>query len=335
MTTLGVQFEREIYDQPAVWRRLAASGRAQQLAASLDDATIFLGSGSSLFAAQLGALALRRGRLGAHALAATEARIDHRAYQGRTVVAISQSGRSTDLFEAVEALAPRLLVALTNTASSPLGERADIVVDIEAGTERAVPASKSVTATVALVLWAASLLRSDATRDAAVLTQTADAVENWLHSPLDELIGAAQRIARRASVVVLGSGYGLPIAHEMALKLKEGAYLHAEGYAAGEFRHGSVAMVDASFAAIGIVDEAALPVVARPLREVRESEALCYALGSTAIDDIPLLGPVVEPPFNTLAWLVAAQLIALHAGRARHIDSDSPRGLSKALITEA
>jgi glucosamine--fructose-6-phosphate aminotransferase (isomerizing) len=331
MLPLGAAFEEEIHEQPAVWRKLAASHKAEQLAQLLGPGTIFLGSGSSLFAAQLGALALRRRRLDAHALAATEARIDHRAYEGRTVVAISQSGSSTDLFEAIAALAPRQLVALTNTGNSPLAQRADVVIDVGAGPERAVPASKSVTATVALLLWAASLLCNDPSRNAAVLVRTADQLEAWLGSLQDDLVAAAQRIALRRNAIVLGSGYALPIAREMALKLKEAAYLHAEGFAAGEFRHGSVAMVDASFAAIGITDEVVLPVVARPLRELRDTEALRYVLGSSPIDDIPLLGPAVEIPFNTLAWLVTAQLIALHAGRARHVDSDAPRGLRKAL----
>jgi glucosamine--fructose-6-phosphate aminotransferase (isomerizing) len=66
----------------------------------------------------------------------------------------------------------------------------------------------------------------------------------------------------------------LPIAHETALKLKEASYLHAEGFAAGEFRHGSVAMVDASCAVLGIVDADALDIVARPLRDLAKSDAL-------------------------------------------------------------
>lgn len=332
---LGTIFEREIRAQPDVWERLAQTDAAQRLARELADDIVLVGSGSSLFVAQLAALAFRRRRIRAVAVAATEARLDHNAYEGKIVVAISQSGRSSDLFAALDVLAPRRLIALTNTLDSPLAARADVTIDIEAGTELAVPASKSVSATVVIVLWAASLLGGSTTRRAAVLRATADAIRVWFDSPgYAELARAAQRIARRHSVVVLGSDYGLPIACEAGLKLKEAAYLHAEGFAGGEFRHGSVAMVDASCAVIAIVDTDALPAVARPLRDVADSEALRFVIGSSSIDAVPRIGPLVDEPYNSLAWLVSAQLIALHAARARHIDSDAPRGLTKALIAE-
>src|SRR5438552_15122637 len=89
---LGVHFEREIRDQPFVWERIAASDKAAQLAKALDGEVVLVGSGSSLLVAELGALALRRRRISAQALAATEARLDHRAYERKLGVPISQSG---------------------------------------------------------------------------------------------------------------------------------------------------------------------------------------------------------------------------------------------------
>jgi glucosamine--fructose-6-phosphate aminotransferase (isomerizing) len=332
----GMQFEREIREQPDVWERLAMSDRAARLARVLSGRIVLVGSGSSLFAAQLGALALRRRRLDAVALAATEARLDHNAYEDATVIAVSQSGRSTDLLEAVDILRPRTLVALTNTFDSPLAARAGLALDVGAGIERAIPASKSVSATVAILLWAASLAGADGRRDAAVLERTARAIAAWLASPaLSTLAAQAERIARCSSVVVLGSDYGLPIASEMALKMKEASYLHAEGFAAGEFRHGSIAMVDASSAVIGIVDSDARAVVARPLEEIATTGALRYTIGAPALAGIERFGPEVEVPFNTLGWLVTAQTIALYVARARGIDSDAPRGLRKALAGQA
>jgi len=177
---LGRLFEQEILEQPALWERLAAADTASRLAALLDGDVVLVGSGSSLFVAQLGALALRRRGRNAQALAATEARLDRNAYRNRVVVAISQSGASSDLLEAVEVLEPRVLVALTNTLDSPLGARAHHALDIGAGPERAVPASKSVSLTAAILLWAASLLAGDGRRDAAVLTRTARDVGAWL-----------------------------------------------------------------------------------------------------------------------------------------------------------
>ncbi len=329
---LGAAFEREIREQPDLWERLAGTDKAVALAEALDGDVVLVGSGSSLFAAQLGALALRRRGIRAEAVASTEARLDHAAYEARIAVAISQSGRSTDVLRALDVLRPSRLVALTNTIDSPLGHRADLTIGIDAGIEVAVPATKSVTATIAILLWAASLLGDDGKRDPSALLRTARTVRKWLDETAEnELAEPAQRIALRRHVILLGSDYGLPIAREVALKLKEAAYLHAEGFSAGEFRHGSIAMVDASYAIIGIVDSDALPALEGPLRDLRATEALRYTIGRGNVDDVPSLGPTVDDPYNTLAWLVTAQMLALRIARFAHIDSDRPRGLTKAL----
>jgi glucosamine--fructose-6-phosphate aminotransferase (isomerizing) len=330
---LGTQFEREIREQPDVWREIARSQKAAELAHAIRDRDIVLiGSGSSLFMAQLGALAFRRRGIRAHALPATEASLDHVAYQNAAVIACSQSGASTDLLRALDVLQPKTLVALTNSADSPLGHRADVTIDVGAGSEIAVPASKSVSATAALLLWSAALVAGSHARNANTLTETAEDVRSWLDGPDVEAVReAAQRIARRRSVLIVATGYGYPVSLEAALKLKEASYIHAEGFSAGEFRHGSAAMLDASCAIIGIVDEVSREIVNRPLLEAAQAESLRYVIGGH-IGDIPLLGPVTGEPFNTLAWLVAAQMIALHVGRARYVESDAPRGLAKAMI---
>src|SRR3984893_17392170 len=178
--TLGAHFEREIREQPAVWERIAVGDHAERLAASLGDEIVLVGSGSSLFVAELGALAFRRRRVNAQALAATEARLDPNAYEDRTVIAISQSGGSTDLLEALDVLKPKRLIALTNTIESPLAARADVAIDVGAGREVAVPASKSVTATVAILLHAASIAGDDESRNARVLKHVAAAVRAWM-----------------------------------------------------------------------------------------------------------------------------------------------------------
>ncbi|MDQ6781210.1 MAG: SIS domain-containing protein [Candidatus Eremiobacteraeota bacterium] len=333
MATLGANFEREIKEQPGVWERLAGSDKAHELAAALQDDIVLVGSGSSLCVAELGALALRRRGIRAQAIAATEARLDHCAYEDKTVLAVSQSGASSDLFEALALLRPSRLIAVTNSRSSELAARAHCAIDVGAGPELAVPASKSVTASVALLLWSASILGAHPDRDASTLRDTAASVREWFGG-MGATVGVAQAIAARPNVAVLGSDYGLPVARETALKLKEASYLHAEAFAAGEFRHGSVAMVDASFSVIGLVDRDALAIVSRPLRELQASGALRVVIGTCDVEAAERLGPAVDESFNTLAWLVTAQLISLHAARARAIECDAPRGLRKSLVAE-
>ena len=331
---LGARFEAEIREQPAVWRTIAASDAAERLASAVAGRDLlFLGSGSSLFVGMLGALAFRRRGVRAAALAATEARFDRNAYRDACVVALSQSGRSTDLLDAIGVLDAAPLIALTNDVRSPLAERAKVTIDAMAGPEVAVPASKSVTSMAAILLWAAARSGGANNRTAATLEATASGVEAWLadDGAIATVVEAAQRLSRRRSVAVVGAGYGVPIAYELALKMKEASYVHAEGFPAGEFRHGSSAMLDASSAIVGIVDEASRDVVRRPLAEAAEAEAARYVIGAPC-DDIPVVGPSTGEAFNTLAWLVAGQFLALSVGRANFVESDAPRGLRKFML---
>jgi glucosamine--fructose-6-phosphate aminotransferase (isomerizing) len=330
-TRPGATFEAEIRQQPDRWRRIADADAAATLAARVHGPPVlFVGSGSSLFVAQLAALAFRRHGARAIALAATEARFDRLAESGATVVAFSQSGASADLLAALDILRPGTLVAVTNDSASPLAARADDVIDILAGPERAVPASKSVTSMAAIGLWAASLAGGRDERSARSLRAVADDVDAWLAGPLDAITDAAAQMAACRGIIVVGAGYAVAVASEIALKIKEASYVHAEGLPAGEFRHGSSAVLDDSMALVGIVDEATRAAVHRPLAEAAERGAGRYAIGAR-FDGIAPIGPFVAEPFNVLAWLVAGQMLALHLGRARGVDSDAPRGLAKAL----
>ena len=270
--------------------------------------------------------------MNAHALAATEAPRDCAAYRDAVAIACSQSGESEDLHYALDVLRPATLIAVTNDPHSTLAKRASLVADAGAGAEAAVPASKSVSATAALLLWAADALGSSPKDCAHELEATARSVSEWFEgSDLAVLHAAAQLIAPQRSAVVVGTGLGLPMALECALKIKEASYLHAEGFAAGEFRHGSAAIVDASYATIGLVDDASREVVERPLRAAAQAGSRCFVIGGN-LGEFAAIGPAAGGIFGALAWLVAAQSLALYVGRARNVDSDAPRGLSKIVL---
>jgi glucosamine--fructose-6-phosphate aminotransferase (isomerizing) len=327
---LGIAFEAEIREQPELWERIAAGDAATALAAATDRAPIvFLGSGSSRFVAQFAALAYRRAGVPATALAATEAAFDARVNQGRSVVAISQSGRSADVLAACDALVPARLIALTNDVDSPLAKRADVVIDLAVGPERAVPASKSVTAAIAIVRLAAGLLADERDVRAALARAAAD-VRAFLDRPHDDVTLVAQRLAARA-VEVIGAGYGVSMATEVALKLKEAAYVQAEGFSAGEFRHGSTAILEPTGAVIALVDAASFAIVKRVGDEARTRGAEVVAFGGALGAGEGFLGPPSVDTFDMIRWLVTGQRLALEIGRFRGIDSDAPRGLRKAL----
>ncbi|MGA3037329.1 MAG: hypothetical protein ABSE64_07555 [Vulcanimicrobiaceae bacterium] len=120
----GERFEREIREQPAVWRRIAESSKAQELARAIGNGPVCLvGSGSSLFVAQLGALALRRRGIVASALAATEARFDRETYRNGCVIALSQSGRSSDVLAALRRRCAKLRTTFRAGSRATVGAK--------------------------------------------------------------------------------------------------------------------------------------------------------------------------------------------------------------------
>jgi glucosamine--fructose-6-phosphate aminotransferase (isomerizing) len=329
----GEQFEAEIREQPAVLARLAASQAAVQLDAAIGDRDpLFVGSGSSLFVAQLAAVAWRRLGRRAIALAATEAQFHAAAHRDDCVVALSQSGRSADLLDALDALAPSRTIALTNDPASPLAVRADLTIDVQAGPERAVPASKSVTSMAALLLWAAAHgVGGDNTATAGELARAAAGIGAWLDGAgFAQVDGIAQRLEPAQSIVVIGAGYGVPVAAEVALKIKEASYRHAESFGAGEFRHGSTAILDATRGMIGIVDADSRSAVGAVLEVAHDARAITVALGEE-LPDVPAFGPPASGIFAPLSWIVGGQVLALTLARRAGIDSDTPRGLRKFL----
>jgi glucosamine--fructose-6-phosphate aminotransferase (isomerizing) len=320
----GTRFEAEIREQPEILRRIAASGVPQRLHAAVGDRDVlFTGSGSSFFVAQLAALKWRGPARRALAVAASEARFSGAAARDTCVVALSQSGRSGDVLDAVDALAGSTTIALTNDPSSPLAERADVAIDMLAGTERAVPASKSVTAMAAIVLMCDV--------PPAALTAAANEIGAWLDgcaSRSMETVAAAFDATQ--SIVVLGAGFGVPVADEIALKIKEATYRHAEGFGAGEFRHGSTAMLDGVRGAIGIVDPWSAEVVGDVLSTARAASSVTATIGG-AVAGSAAYGPAIAGTFAPLGWIVTGQMLALAFARRAGIDSDVPRGLLKFL----
>jgi glutamine---fructose-6-phosphate transaminase (isomerizing) len=326
----GERFEAEIREQRAVLVRLAHSPAAGELRAAIGDREpVFIGSGSSFFVAQLGALAFRHAGRRANAFAASEVRLQTPAVREACVIAISQSGRTADVLAALDALEPAHTIALTNDIGSPLAARATVAFDVEAGRECAVPASKSVTAIAALVLWAAALDRAgDVARE---LCEAASVIGAWLDGVAPAEADAIARVLEPAqSIVVIGTGLGVPVASEIALKIKEAAYRHAEGFGAGEFRHGSTAILDSARGLIAILDAFPAQTTAEVVDLARAAGALSAVLG-TATHDASAFGPNVTGLFAPLGWIVAGQMLALALARRAGIDSDAPRGLRKYL----
>jgi glucosamine--fructose-6-phosphate aminotransferase (isomerizing) len=258
---------------------------------------------------------------------------------GALVVGISQSGASPDIISVLDEGrrqgCPTL--AITNSAGSPLARSADFVVDIQAGPELAVAATKSYTAELmTIAMLSAALARDDA--QWRELEQVPDQVDEVLK--LDATIQeAAQRYRYMQQCVVLGRGYNYSTAFEWALKLKELTYVEAEPYSSADFQHGPLAIVAEGFPVFAVAPgglvAASLVELLGHLKNDLAAELLVISnLGEAlALAQVPLAIPDSIPEWLTpLVSIVPAQLLAYHLTIAKGYDPEKPRSIRK--VTE-
>lgn len=252
--------------------------------------------------------------------------------KGAVCIGISQSGQSPDIVEMMQAARTggALSVAITNSANSPMGLAADHCLDLQAGVEHSVAATKTF---VTSVLAGLSLL-AEWKQDAALL-RALDTLPQALEKALDlDWSPLAARLARASSVYVLGRGPAFAIANESALKLKETCGLHAESYSAAEVLHGPAAIVQSQFPVLALgVQDAALPHVVTTAERLAGQGADVFltgraAQGATLLPSVPDLHPLVAPLVLATAFYSFVEALA----RRRGFDPDTPPHLRK--VTE-
>jgi glucosamine--fructose-6-phosphate aminotransferase (isomerizing) len=281
-----------------------------------------------------------------------------RALSTATVLVISQSGETADTLAALRKanLAAHQTLAITNVPDSTMCREAAFSFPTLAGRERAIPATKSFTAQL-LNLYLLALMaaesRNTITPEALSSTLAGLALlPTRIASQLDTWQPAAHAIAQRysgaLSFLYLGRGLHYAIAREGALKLKESAYLHAEGYPSGELKHGPNALVaqGTPLVMLATVDRADPDSIQRYdkvlqlMADLHHQGADIIALANTGdaavaslARDTVFLDPMPEP-LLALAEVIPLQLIAYFAAIGRGIDVDHPRNLTKAVLAE-
>ena len=255
------------------------------------------------------------------------------------VVGISQSGQSPDIVAVLEEgkRQGRPTLAITNDGNSPLAAVADYVVELHAGEERSVAATKTYTAQLAAMMLFAASWSGDAQR-VAELQRLPEAVEATL-SASGAIAEQVQRYKTMEQCVVVGRGYNYATASELALKLKELTYVMAAPYSAADFRHGPIATIDSHFPTILVMPTGAAfddmldlagALQARGAELLIISEAQeALAMAKTAV---PLPGLVPEW-LSPVTAIIPGQLLALHLAMARGVNPDVPRGLNKVTKT--
>ncbi|WP_166902907.1 glutamine--fructose-6-phosphate transaminase (isomerizing) [Mycobacterium sp. DL440] len=270
------------------------------------------------------------------------------------VIAISQSGETADTLEAVRHAKTQKakVLAICNTNGSQIPREADAVLYTRAGPEIGVAATKTFLAQIAanyLVGLALAQARGtkypdEVEREYADLEAMPDLIGRVL-AGIEPVFQLAQRFAKSPTILFLGRHVGYPVALEGALKLKELAYMHAEGFAAGELKHGPIALIDDDLPVIVVMPSPknAQMLHAKLLSNIREIQArgaVTIVIAEEGDDTVrPYADHLIEIPavstlFQPLLSTIPLQVFAAGVARARGYDVDKPRNLAKSVTVE-
>ncbi len=266
------------------------------------------------------------------------------------VVAISQSGETADTLAALEEAREKhaFLLAICNVFGSMAARQSDAVLYTRAGPEIGVAATKTFTTQLtALYLLALFLGRrkgflskEEIRHGARMLNGVPDQMERVLEQN-GQIESLAERLCLFSNFLYLGRGVNFPIAMEGALKLKEISYVHAEGYAAGEMKHGPIALINKQMPVVVLAPRDPLYwKMMGNIEEVKVRDGIVLAVGTEGDQEISqkadytLSIPASDPTLNPLLGIVPLQLLAYHIAVLRNCDVDKPRNLAKSVTVE-
>ena len=270
------------------------------------------------------------------------------------VVSISQSGETMDTLMAVRHARDlgALTLSICNTHGSSIPRESDAVLYTHAGPEIAVASTKAflaqITAVYLLGLFLTQLRGGTHADDAHAVMRELRAVPDKiarLLTTMDRVKEMARFMADTRSVLFLGRNVGFPVAMEGALKLKELAYIHAEGFAAGELKHGPIALIEPGQPVFVVVPGPDEPhglhdKVVSNIQEIRARGALTIVIADEGDEDVEAFAdeviriPVVPSLLSPLLAVVPLQVFALHLATAKGLDVDQPRNLAKSVTVE-
>jgi glutamine---fructose-6-phosphate transaminase (isomerizing) len=314
---------------------------------------VVVGCGTSYHAGLAGRLAIERwARIPVDVEVASEFRYrDPIIAPGTLVLAITQSGETADTLAAMRLARARgaTVVALTNAVGSQATRDCDEVLFTRAGIEMGVAATKTFVAQV--VLLYALALRLAGLTEALPKTELAELQSELelLSERIDDVVSSvdelAQELGKRLAwspfFLYLGRLAGLPVAMEGALKLKEISYVPTDAYAAGEMKHGPIALLGPDTPVVCVAtEESVLPKLLSNLSEARARGARVLAVASAGCEEIGdyadhvFYVPRTDPLLQVVLGIVPLQLFAYHLARARALNVDQPRNLAKTVTVE-
>jgi glutamine---fructose-6-phosphate transaminase (isomerizing) len=266
-------------------------------------------------------------------------------------ILVSQSGETADTLAALRYMREQgqHVLSIVNVPESSIARASDVVLETVAGPEVSVASTKAFTAQLAVL--ACTSIAAGRARGTISASQTAAMMQSLLDIPrrveqvpglAEEIKVLAQRIAQARDVLYLGRGNCCPIALEGALKLKEISYIHAEGYAAGEMKHGPIALIHKDVPVIALVPSG--PLFEKSASNLQEAAArggqvvvISDEVGAAKLRTIAaqtIVLPTVDPFVAPIVYAVPVQLLAYYVAVLKGTDVDQPRNLAKSVTVE-
>jgi glucosamine--fructose-6-phosphate aminotransferase (isomerizing) len=336
---------KEIHEQPHVLRRIARERKedAVRLAGLIREAdeTHFVGCGTAAHAAMAGQYLLARvaGRRSFYANGSEFGYLEKFLGPGSLAIALSQSGETIDVIDSVRGAKARgaTLAAITNVQGSTLYRLSDDAIFLGAGPERCVLATKSFTAKLAVLLMTAYALEGKVEEASALLEQAATEIEAMLSDwRRDYVRHIAEKVYLQEHMYIIGRGPSYPMALEAALKVKEVSYVHAEGFAGGELKHGVIALIEPGTPCMVLApnDETHDDILSGAM-EVKARGGMIIGIGPLHDEAFDFHVPIADlGEASGIVQAIPAQLLGYYLALLRGHDPDKPRNLAKSVTVK-
>ncbi len=336
---------KEMAEQPDVLERLATAREAdiRALAAAIIESygCFFVGCGTASYAALTGSYLFSRiASRHVNFVAGSEFKYHEHFLTPRSlVVALSQSGETADVIEAMIAARRRgaRLGALVNVPRSTLDRMVDLRVHLDAGPEQCVLSTKAYTAKVAVLILAAHAVAGDDETGRRLVLDAASGLRDMLADGwVDRIREVARSVYQHEHLFVIGRGLSYPTALEAALKIKEVSYIHAEGFAGGELKHGVIALIAPGTPCVVYApnDETRADILSGAMElKSRGGYIIGVGPGNDPVFDVHLPVPDVGDA-SPLVNALPAQMLGYHSALLRGNDPDKPRNLAKSVTVK-
>jgi glucosamine--fructose-6-phosphate aminotransferase (isomerizing) len=336
---------KEIKEQPTVIRQAIMQDDRQLNRMAIDilrsRQVIFVACGSSRFAALIGRYVFSRvGHTFSDVIMASEFGYFSDSVDKNTlVIAISQSGETADVMNGVKQAKSKgaTVYSIVNVEGSSLARMSDKALYLTCGPEIGVAATKSFTAQLCLLYLLAYAMDGRLTEGKEKLLEISSLIEEGLRTNTSEIAAIAEKFKNKKDFYFLARGINFAMAGEGALKLKEVCYVHAEGMAAGELKHGTLALIEEGTPVVAIcpTDYTYADILSN-ISEAKVRGATVIGISNTnqSVFNDWIKIPEVEMVFYPLVTVVPLQLLAYHSAIVRGFDPDKPRNLAKSVTVK-